>query len=414
MGYMVSDRIEIDVCDNVLEFLGNSDVIISELTNSDRIFMLKLLEKYYLSLRSRIGIDNDISFGLEIEFEEANKDMISEELDMKFASGSWSMVRDDSLSNGAEINSPVLEDNSKTWIDLSCVCDIVNRYAYVMDNTSGHIHIGTQILGNNAKYWRNFALLWATYENVIFRFLYGEFVSPRSRIDEYAKPVSLDFIDNLDRIEDRVNNYVGAKYLFKVLDAGDEVLIHRYKENRRKHPLVSDGVALSEAVKNEREMLLKIRNNADYIVDTSYISIAQLRVMLSDTFCGSVSKVMKIQCKSFGFKYGVDTEADLVFDVRCLPNPFYIEDLKHKTGLEREVQDYVMNSIESKEFLERLISFLDSAVPLYTKEGKSQLTIAIGCTGGKHRSVTFAELICEHLKENKFNCVTVHRDIQKR
>ena len=198
MGYMVSDRIEIDVCDNVLEFLGNSDVIISELTNSDRIFMLKLLEKYYLSLRSRIGIDNDISFGLEIEFEEANKDMISEELDMKFASGSWSMVRDDSLSNGAEINSPVLEDNSKTWIDLSCV--IVNRYAYVMDNTSGHIHIGTQILGNNAKYWRNFALLWATYENVIFRFLYGEFVSPRSRIDEYAKPVSLDFIDNLDRI----------------------------------------------------------------------------------------------------------------------------------------------------------------------------------------------------------------------
>lgn len=217
-------------------------------------------------------------------------------------------------------------------------------------------------------------------------------------------------------ITDVLNGLRNKNIEFKILflDASDDVLIHRYKENRRKHPLVSDGVALSEAVKNEREMLLKIRNNADYIVDTSYISIAQLKVMLSDTFCGSVSKVMKIQCKSFGFKYGVDTEADLVFDVRCLPNPFYIEDLKHKTGLEREVQDYVMNSIESKEFLERLISFLDSAVPLYTKEGKSQLTIAIGCTGGKHRSVTFAELICEHLKENKFNCVTVHRDIQKR
>ena len=217
-------------------------------------------------------------------------------------------------------------------------------------------------------------------------------------------------------ITDVLNGLRNKNIEFKILflDASDDVLIHRYKENRRKHPLVSDGVALSEAVKNEREMLLKIRNNADYIVDTSYISIAQLKVMLSDTFCGSVSKVMKIQCKSFGFKYGVDTEADLVFDVRCLPNPFYIEDLKHKTGLEREVQDYVMNSSESKEFLERLISFLDSAVPLYTKEGKSQLTIAIGCTGGKHRSVTFAELICEHLKENKFNCVTVHRDIQKR
>lgn len=220
------------------------------------------------------------------------------------------------------------------------------------------------------------------------------------------------FSEITEVLNDLRNKNIEFKILF--LDASDDVLIHRYKENRRKHPLVSDGVALSEAVKNEREMLLKIRNNADYIVDTSYISIAQLRVMLSDTFCGSVSKVMKVQCKSFGFKYGVDTEADLVFDVRCLPNPFYIEDLKHKTGLEREVQDYVMNSSESKEFLERLISFLDSAVPLYAKEGKSQLTIAIGCTGGKHRSVTFAELICEHLKENKFNCVTVHRDIQKR
>lgn len=220
------------------------------------------------------------------------------------------------------------------------------------------------------------------------------------------------FSEITEVLNDLRNKNIEFKILF--LDASDDVLIHRYKENRRKHPLVSDGVTLSEAVKNEREMLLKIRNNADYIVDTSYISIAQLKVMLSDTFCGSVSKVMKIQCKSFGFKYGVDTEADLVFDVRCLPNPFYIEDLKHKTGLEREVQDYVMNSSESKGFLERLISFLDSAVPLYAKEGKSQLTIAIGCTGGKHRSVTFAELICEHLKENKFNCVTVHRDIQKR
>jgi UPF0042 nucleotide-binding protein len=217
-------------------------------------------------------------------------------------------------------------------------------------------------------------------------------------------------------ITDVLNGLRNKNIEFKILflDASDDVLIHRYKENRRKHPLVSDGVALSEAVKNEREMLLKIRNNADYIVDTSYISIAQLKVMLSDTFCGSVSKVMKIQCKSFGFKYGVDTEADLVFDVRCLPNPFYIEDLKHKTGLEREVQDYVMNSSESKEFLERLISFLDSAVPLYAKEGKSQFTIAFGCTGGKHRSVTFAYNVGNYLTEQGYSCTVIHRDIQKR
>ena len=111
---------------------------------------------------------------------------------------------------------------------------------------------------------------------------------------------------------------------------------------------------------------------------------------------------------------GTDTEADLVFDVRCLPNPFYVEELKEKTGLMSEVRDYVMNNDESQEFYKRLVSFIECAVPLYVKEGKSQLVIAFGCTGGKHRSVTFAELIAKHLKEQKFDCITVHRDIKKR
>ncbi len=208
------------------------------------------------------------------------------------------------------------------------------------------------------------------------------------------------------------NNSVAYKILF--LDAADDVLIRRYKENRRRHPMSdAENMSLSAAVKKEREMLKKIRFMSDYIIDTSHISIAQLKVQLSNVFCGSVSNVLKIQCKSFGFKYGADTEADLVIDVRCLPNPFYVEDLKHKTGLDKEVRDYVMSSDDSKEFLARLLSFIDCAVPLYAKEGKSQLIISIGCTGGKHRSVTFAQLIGEHLQNENFNCSITHRDIYK-
>lgn len=208
------------------------------------------------------------------------------------------------------------------------------------------------------------------------------------------------------------NNNVNYKVLF--LDAADEVLIRRFKENRRKHPLVGNGdMSINDAVKAERQMLKKLRFMADYVIDTSYISISQLKSQLSAIFFGNVSNVLKIQSKSFGFKYGSDTEADLVFDVRCLPNPFYVEELKNKTGLDKAVQDYVMNSDDSKEFLDKLIAFIDCAVPLYAKEGKSQLVIAIGCTGGKHRSVTFAELIGKHLQSKNYDCIINHRDIYK-
>ncbi len=208
------------------------------------------------------------------------------------------------------------------------------------------------------------------------------------------------------------NNNVDYKILF--LDAADDVLIRRYKENRRKHPLSdAENMSVQSAVKKEREMLKKIRFMSDYIVDTSHISISQLKVQLSSIFCGSVSNVLKIQCKSFGFKYGSDTEADLVIDVRCVANRFYVERLKHKTGLDLVGQVYGMGGGDSKEFLNRLLSFIDCAVPLYAKEGKSQLVISIGCTGGKHRSVTFAQLIGEHLQNENYNCSISHRDIYK-
>lgn len=206
----------------------------------------------------------------------------------------------------------------------------------------------------------------------------------------------------------------GVDYKILFLDASNEVLVKRYKENRRTHPLSMNGkLTILQALKKEREILASIRMGADYVVDTTYTSVAQLKNNISKIFFGSLSDTLKISCKSFGFKYGADAEADLLFDVRCLPNPFYVEALKNKTGLEAEVSDFVMESNESKQFYEKLIAFVDTAVPLYAKEGKSQLVIAFGCTGGKHRSVTFAEKVGNYLKNKDYDCIISHRDIHK-
>lgn len=206
----------------------------------------------------------------------------------------------------------------------------------------------------------------------------------------------------------------GTDYKILFLDATDDVLIRRYKENRRKHPLCdSEGLSLSDAVKLERKKLSKIRAAADFIIDTSLISSAQLRSILTETFMKSAEAGLRILCKSFGFKYGIDADADNVFDVRCLPNPYYVEELKNKTGKDRQVSEYVLSDKESKKFKNAVIHFADFSIPLYIKEGKSQLVISFGCTGGKHRSVTFAELLYAHLKEKGYNVSVIHRDINK-
>lgn len=204
------------------------------------------------------------------------------------------------------------------------------------------------------------------------------------------------------------------EYKILFLDASDEVLVQRYKENRRKHPL-SDGSELSiaQAVAREREMLKILRLCADYIIDTSRISPTQLRENLSSIFFGNTNNGFTVQCMSFGFKYGTVIDADMLIDVRCLPNPYYVATLRNLTGIDREVRDYVMQSEESKEFAKRLIDYIDYALPLYSKEGKSRLNIAIGCTGGKHRSVTFAHIINKHLTQQGYHSVVVHRDINK-
>lgn len=205
---------------------------------------------------------------------------------------------------------------------------------------------------------------------------------------------------------------VDVKILF--LDATNEILVNRYRANRRKHPLCdTENISVAEAVSLERKMLSNIRGLSDFVVDTSELSIYGLKSKITELLFETSSGGLSIICKSFGFKYGTDNEADLIFDVRCLPNPFYVEDLKQKTGLKKEVRDYIFSFEESGEFKKRLDDFIDYSLPLYVKEGKSRLVISFGCTGGKHRSVTFAELTCKRLKEKGYKVKTIHRDIEK-
>jgi len=220
------------------------------------------------------------------------------------------------------------------------------------------------------------------------------------------------FFSLYDGLNDLKEQNITYKILF--LDCLDSVLIRRYKETRRKHPLDDGTVSGTEsAIKAERDLLKRVRESSDYIIDTSYMSTSQLKERITKLFLGDKRKSMIVHCMSFGFKYGLPSEADLVFDVRCLPNPFYIDELKHKTGLDQPVYDYVMKWPQAQMFKEKLLDMIDSLIPLYIDEGKSQLVIAIGCTGGKHRSVVFSELIYKHIFENGINASINHRDINK-
>ncbi len=205
-------------------------------------------------------------------------------------------------------------------------------------------------------------------------------------------------------------------YQYKILfvDAADDVIIRRYKETRRKHPLLEqcDG-SLALSVAKERECLLNIRAIADYTIDTSKTTVSECKQRVNELFLENPESAIKICCMSFGFKYGIPNDADLVFDVRCLPNPFYIPALKYRTGLEKDVSDFVMKFEQSKILLKKLKDLIEYSVPLYRQEGKSQLVIAVGCTGGRHRSVCFAEQIKESLSALGNSVSIKHRDIEK-
>jgi UPF0042 nucleotide-binding protein len=205
----------------------------------------------------------------------------------------------------------------------------------------------------------------------------------------------------------------GFSYEILFLEAADDVLVKRYKESRRQHPLSQEG-RLLKGIREERKALEAIKSNANYIIDTSTLITRQLKQEINSIFLeGKTFKGIIINIVSFGFKYGIPTDCDLVFDVRFIPNPYYIAPMKMKTGKDEMVKDFVLSAGETKVFLDKLEDMLDFLIPNYIKEGKSQLDIGIGCTGGRHRSVAIADEIYRRLEEKMHRVVSEHRDIDK-
>jgi len=233
----------------------------------------------------------------------------------------------------------------------------------------------------------------------------------KGKIDKVALGVDIRSgnVNDLERVLDEIQQ----KEIF-FIDAGDETLIKRFKETRRTHPLVSQG-RVDEGIALERKELKVLKERADYIVNTDNLLTRDLRSEMEKIFVENKDyKNLFINILSFGFKYGIPVDSDLVFDVRFMPNPYYEEDLKHKTGNDKEVQDFVLSSPVSGEFLEKLQDMIRFLIPNYIAEGKHQLVISIGCTGGKHRSVTIANRLYECLKKDEeYGIKITHRDIGK-
>jgi UPF0042 nucleotide-binding protein len=219
-----------------------------------------------------------------------------------------------------------------------------------------------------------------------------------------------EFFDHLFEAIDSLSQMEGIHFQILYLDANDQTLVTRYKETRRRHPLSPNGSPL-EGIHAERLLLQEMKGRATQIIDTSHLKPMQLREKIINMYSQSGSE-LSINVQSFGFKYGVPIDADLVFDVRFLPNPHYVEELRPKTGCDREVAEYVMKWSETQEFIQKLKDFLAYTIPHYQREGKSQLVIGIGCTGGKHRSVAIAERIGEHFSKD-FRVRVTHRDMEK-
>lgn len=207
----------------------------------------------------------------------------------------------------------------------------------------------------------------------------------------------------------------GKQFKILFLDAKPGTLLVRFKGTRRKHPLIGEiaSGSIEEAVELENELMNGVKAMADYVVDTTYMNPNELMERVTTLFSAGAHDTLLVTCVSFGYKYGIPPEADMVLDVRCLPNPFYIKELKPLTGLDEQVRDYICGFDVTGEFLDHLYAFIDYLIGLYRNEGKSELVIGVGCTGGKHRSVTVARMLNTHLLENGQKSAIHHRDIWK-
>lgn len=234
---------------------------------------------------------------------------------------------------------------------------------------------------------------------------------PSAEFNKVALGIDIRGGQNFTDMEKMLQD-VSYEVLF--LDSGDSVLVKRYKETRRTHPLANEG-NIWKGLEKERRVLEPIKRKADYIIDTSLLLTRELKRELQKIFVDSQEyKNLYLTVVSFGFKYGIPNDADLVFDVRFLPNPYYIDELRPKTGNDREIREYVMSNGKAEEFLEKLQNMLEFLIPQYIAEGKHQLVIAIGCTGGKHRSVTLANALYQYFeKSNEYGVRVEHRDIEK-
>lgn len=228
----------------------------------------------------------------------------------------------------------------------------------------------------------------------------------------YDVRTSESFTELFD-VLDQLKSMGGAcRMLF--LEAAPETIIKRYKESRRRHPLQRETDSLEEAVKRERTLLKPMKERADFVIDTSRLSTARLRRQLLRLFNGEEEQGgMTVSVTSFGYKYGLPLDADLVLDVRFMPNPFYIEELRHQTGLDKAVWDYVFSFQQTHDFLGRVKELLSFTLPLYAEEGKTGLVIAVGCTGGHHRSVAMAHALAEFTKSLGYQTAELHRDISR-
>lgn len=245
---------------------------------------------------------------------------------------------------------------------------------------------------------------------------FWELVKESGKISRIALVIDLrsrNFFKEVDSLIATLDNtqLVTTRIIF--LDSSDSVLVSRYKETRRNHPLAPDG-RVSEGIAKERELLMDLRTRAQIIIDTSDISPRQLRERLIKDFATKDYQTFHVEVMSFGFKYGVPIDADIIWDVRFLPNPHYIPELRPQTGMDAPVYDYVMKQPETQAFYSKLIDVIEFCLPGYKKEGKSSVTIAIGCTGGKHRSVAIAERIANHLKTDNYAVNVSHRDYMKK
>ena len=239
--------------------------------------------------------------------------------------------------------------------------------------------------------------------------------SSGGKIDKIALVIDLRSGDMFGQLFESLDELTKNKIKYDILflDASDQTLVKRYKQNRRNHPLSSGG-ELFDSIQKEREILSDVRGRANFIIDTSKLSPAEFKDELS-VICSDKStyKGIVVEVMSFGFKHGLPIDVDLVFDVRFLPNPYYIDDLRENTGLDKDVSDYVFSFHQTGTFLDKLTDMLDFLMSHYIEEGKNQLIIAIGCTGGKHRSVAIAEAVAKFLSDKNYRVIKNHRDYNK-